>query len=81
MGTVETAVTLNPQSQGFSLVDVLTLTHTHTHTHCCLNNHSSLAISRLAETMINDELCDPVLVRERLTFPLILCDILLTSHL
>lgn len=33
------------------------------------------------KTIINDELCDPVSVQRKLTFPLIPRDILLTSHL
>lgn len=68
-----TAVGPNPQSRGFSRADLLSrtraCTQAHTNTHSCLNNHSLQANSRLAETVINDDLCDPVSVQRKFTFP------------
>lgn len=75
-----TAVGPNPQSRGFFRADLRTHTRRHTNTHSCLNNHSLQANSRLAETVINDDLCDPVSVQRKFTFPLIPHDILFTSY-
>lgn len=81
METVEMAVSPCPQSQCFSLACLLMHAHTH-----CTHMHTAAWITTArsqtpGETIINDELCDPVSVQRKLTFPLIPRDILLTSHL
>lgn len=81
METVEMADSPYQQSQCFSLACLLTHAHTY-----CTHMHTAAWITTVrsqtpGETIINDELCDPVSVQRKLTFPLIPRDILLTSHL